>query len=160
MKMLPKLIILGSLLYSGLLTAQGTPNLVIDIQDAKVNMTPAERNGDEAVAYTPGDTIMYTIYAKNTGDGPMTDATVVDPVPENVVYVVDSATGEDSRILFSVNGGMRYSVWPVMISATTANGTPVQREADNEQVTHIKWLIQAPIAPGGQKVLTFKVVVK
>ncbi|MBN2415137.1 DUF11 domain-containing protein [bacterium] len=160
MKTVTTLMLLGSLLTAAVLSAQGTPNLVIDIQEEKVNMTQAEIDGNVPVAYAPGDTIRYTIFAKNTGDGPMVDATVVDPVPENVIYVIDSATGEDARILFSVNGGMRYSVWPVMVTATTANGTPVQREAGEEQVTHIKWLIEAPIPAGEQKVLTFKVVVK
>lgn len=160
MKNLMKLVILGMLLISATLLAQGQPRLEIDIQEAKLNMTPAEAAGDTPVSYAPGDTILYTIYAKNTGDGAMTEAEVVDPIPENVEYVTDSATGENCRIIFSVNDGLQYSVWPVMVTATDANGAPIRREATKEQVTHIKWLIQEPIPAGGQKILTFKVAVK
>jgi len=147
-----------SLCVSGLL-AQGQPKLEIEIQEQKINLTEDEKNGADIV-YAPGDTIQYNVIAKNTGSGVMVNPSVVDPVPEGVEYVIDSARGENCRIVFSVNNGMRYSVWPVMVAAKTAGGAEIEREAKQEEVTHIKWLIQENIPAGGQKDLSFQVVVQ
>jgi uncharacterized repeat protein (TIGR01451 family) len=149
----------GILLTAVSLLAQGQPRLEIEIQEQKINLTRQEKNGAEIV-YTPGDTIEYTVIAKNTGDAVMLEPTIVDPVPEGVEYIVGSAGGENCRIVFSVDKGLQFSTWPVMISATTPNGTKVEREARNEEVTHIKWLIRENIPAGGQKKMSFQVRVQ
>jgi uncharacterized repeat protein (TIGR01451 family) len=159
MRSLRKSILLTALLLSAGLWAQGQPKLQIDIQEQKINMTAEERQGGD-VTYTPGDTIEYVLTARNVGNGIMKDPQVIDPVPEGTQYVIDSAKGENCRIVFSVNKGMQYSVWPVMISATTPGGAKVEREARMEEVTHIKWLMKESLPPGGQKKLSFRVVVK
>lgn len=160
MKSLRKTTVFGVLILSMALRAQGRPNLEIEIRESKVNMTADEAGGKAAVQYAPGDTILYTIYARNTGDAVMTNAIVVDPIPEGVEYVVDSATGKNCLIVFSVDDGKNYAVWPIMVTGSDANGTPVIRKATTEEVTHIKWQIQGKMAAGEQKELTFKVIVK
>lgn len=159
MKVLGKIFIIGMLITAICLWAQGSPRLEIEIQEQKVNLTAAEKTGAD-ITYAPGDTIAYTVIAKNTGDGVMVDPSIVDPIPEGVSYVVDSAKGENCRIVFSVNGGMQYSVWPVMVTATTEGGTRVERPAETEDVTHIKWLVRENIPAGGEKRLSFQVVVQ
>jgi uncharacterized repeat protein (TIGR01451 family) len=140
--------------------AQGQPKLSLDISERKINMTAGEKSGNAAVAYAPGDTIEYRIVATNTGTGVMTQPEVVDPVPEGVRYVIDSARGENCRIVFSVNKGMAYAVWPVMVTATNANGVKIERPASNADVTHIKWIIKDKLNPGGRKEMTFRAVVE
>ena len=152
-------ILTGILLTAVSLLAQGQPKLEIEIQDQKINLTKHEKNGAE-IEYAPGDTIEYTVIAKNTGDAVMVEPAIVDPIPEGVEYIVGSARGENCRIVFSVDKGLLFSAWPVMISATTPNGTRIEREARDEEVTHIKWLIRENIPPGGQKKMSFQVRVQ
>jgi uncharacterized repeat protein (TIGR01451 family) len=160
MKRLGIILTLGLFLTAIQALAQGQPKLQLDISEKKLNMTAEEKSGKAAVSYAPGDTIEYKILAKNAGTGVMAQPEVVDPVPEGVRYVIDSARGENCRIVFSVNKGMAYAVWPVMVSATNANGVKIERPARNEEVTHIKWVIKDKLAPGSQKELTFRAVVE
>lgn len=90
----------------------------------------------------------------------MAQPEIVDPIPEGVKYVIDSAKGQNCRIVFSVNKGMAYSVWPVMVTATNANGVKFERPARMEEVTHIKWIVKEKLPTGGQKELSFRVVVE
>ncbi|MBN1779737.1 DUF11 domain-containing protein [bacterium] len=144
---------------AAMLTAQAQPKLEITIQEKKINLTEAEKTG-ASIVYAPGDTIQYTVIAKNTGDAVMVKPVVVDPVPAGTAYIVDSAAGQNCRIVFSVNKGLQYAVWPVMVTASTAGGAKLEREATQEEVTHIKWLVQENIPAGGEKVMSFQVVVK
>jgi uncharacterized repeat protein (TIGR01451 family) len=150
----------GLLLLAIPLFAQGKPQLKLDISERKVNMTSDEKSGKAKIVYAPGDTIEYAIHAKNVGAGVMVKPEIVDPVPEGLKYVIDSARGENCRIIFSVNKGMAYSVWPVMITATNANGVKIDRPARMDEVTHIKWILKDNIPAGGQKDLIFRVVVE
>jgi uncharacterized repeat protein (TIGR01451 family) len=159
MKSLRKQMILAALLFAANLWAQGQPKLEIDIQEQKVNMTEEEKKGGN-ITYAPGDTIEYTVIAKNVGSGLMKEPEIVDPIPEGTEYVIDSAKGENCRIVFSVNRGMQFAVWPVMVTATTPGGAKIEREARREEVTHIKWMMKESLSAGGQKKLSFRVVVK
>jgi uncharacterized repeat protein (TIGR01451 family) len=160
MKCLRIVLNLGLFLAAVQTSAQGQPKLKLDMSERKVNMTADEKSGKTPVSYAPGDTVEYVILAENAGTGVMTQPEVVDPVPEGARYVVDSARGENCRIVFSVNKGMAYAVWPVMVSATTANGVKIERPARNEEVTHIKWILKDNLAPGGRKTLSFRAVVE
>lgn len=159
MNSLRKSMILITLLLSAGLWAQGQPKLQIDVQEHKINMTEDEKQGGD-ISYAPGDTIEYILTAKNVGTGLMKDPQVIDPIPEGTEYVIDSAKGDNCRIVFSVNDGMQYSVWPVMVTASTSGGAKVEREARREEVTHIKWLMKENLPSGGEKKLSFKVIVK
>ena len=159
MKSLGTFLFTGILLISGFSAVQAQPRLEIEIKEQKINMTVAEKTGADIV-YTPGDTIEYQVIARNSGDTEMTDPTIIDPIPQGVEYITGSAKGENCRILFSVDNGLKYSVWPVMITATTPNGTKIEREATKDEVTHIKWLVREPIPAGGQKILSFRVKLK
>jgi uncharacterized repeat protein (TIGR01451 family) len=151
--------ILGLLLLTTHVFAQSQPKLELEISERKINVS-AEEEGETAATYSPGDTIEYTILAKNVGNALMTKPEIVDPLPEGVAYIASSAKGENCQIFFSINNGKLYTEWPVMIPETNDQGVQVGKEASPDQVTHIKWLINENIAAGGQKELTFQVKVK
>jgi uncharacterized repeat protein (TIGR01451 family) len=146
--------------WAAALLGQGQPKLKLDISEKKVNMSADERSGKAAVVYSPGDTIEYTIIAGNVGTGVMAQPEIVDPVPEGVKYIIDSARGENCRMVYSVNKGEAYSAWPVMVTATNANGVKIERPARTEEVTHIKWIVRDKLPAGGRKELSFRVVVE
>ena len=160
MKGLIKTAITGFLFVTAILYAQGRPNLELDIQERKINLTDAEAGGEADITYTPGDTIEFVILAKNTGDGVMVTPEIVDPVPEGTAYVAGSARGENCQIFFSIDDGFKYTEWPVMIQITNDEGTRVGQTARPDQVTHIKWLVNENIPAGGEKNLVFRVMVR
>lgn len=151
--------ILGLLLFTVHTLAQAQPKLELEISERKINVT-AEEEGETAVTYSPGDTIEYTILAKNVGNGLMTKPEIVDPIPKGVAYVANSAKGKNCQIFFSINDGKLYTEWPIMIPETNDQGVQVGKQASPDQVTHIKWLVNETIPAGGQKELTFRVKVK
>ena len=148
------------LIFTSVLHAQGQPRLELDIQEQKINMTADEVSGDADITYTPGDTIEFVILAKNTGNGIVVSPEIVDPVPSGTAYVAGSARGENCQIFFSIDKGFKYTEWPVMIQITNDEGTRVGQTARPDQVTHIKWLVNENISAGGEKELSFRVVVR
>ena len=148
------------MLFTTLLYAQAQPKLELVIEEQKVNLTAEEARGEKEVIYSPGDTIEYTIIAKNTGTGVMVDPEIVDPVPEGLSYVANSASGENCQIFFSINDGFKYNEWPIMIQMESDSGTQLGKQASADQVTHIKWIVNDRIPAGSEKILSFRAVVK
>ena len=153
-------LICGFALMTIQLFAQGKPKLELDITEKKINMSSDEKAGQAEIVYSPGDTIEYTILAKNVGKGLMTKPEIVDPIPEGVAYLANSAKGNNCQIFFSINDGKQYTEWPIMISVINDQGVQVGEKADADQVTHIKWMINESIPAGGEKELKFRVTVK
>ncbi len=153
------ILITGLLLIASGLSAQGNPELKLEISEQKVNLKPAEAAGSQEIIYSPGDTIHYTIIAQNVGDGIMSEPVIVDPVPQGVSYLAGSAYGVDSEIFYSINDGSSYMNWPVTYPVQDENGKIVQKEATAAMVTHIKWQLIQPLAPGASRELGFQVLV-
>lgn len=148
------------MVFTTQLVAQGKPELKLHIENDKVNMAASERTGNVEIIYSPGDTIKYTIIAENIGDGTMISPVVVDPIPSGVNYIANTAEGEDSHILFSINDGKNYMEWAPTYTIRDQNGKTIVKEATSDMVTHIKWEINKSLSPGENKKLAFKVVVK
>ena len=159
MRNLQKLWILGVLHLTITMAAHGQPKLELEISEKKIGPS-TKANEESGITYSPGDTIEYTIRAKNVGNSLMTRPEIVDPIPSGTSYVANSAAGTNCQIFFSINNGELYTEWPIMIPQTNDQGTQVGKEAGPDQVTHIKWLINETIPAGGEKELTFKVMVK
>ncbi|MEA3285890.1 MAG: hypothetical protein U9Q77_00750 [Candidatus Marinimicrobia bacterium] len=139
--------------------AQGTPKLNIQITDSKVNLSSAEKMDGSTVSYGPGDTLRYSIVASNIGDGLMTSTEVVDPIPDGVTYVAESALGEDAEISFSINQGSTYMSWPPYYTVRNSKGILVKRKASPDMVSHIKWALTRDLKPEEASALEFMVVV-
>ena len=52
----------------------------------------------------PGDKVGYRITYVNTGSEPVSGVTIKNPVPENTVYIMNSANGAGTSITLSVDG--------------------------------------------------------
>jgi len=155
-----KIIVLLITISTGLLLAQGTPELSLRINEEKVNMKADEAAGKVKIIYSPGDTIRYTIIAKNIGDGIMSEARVVDPIPAGTSYIAESATGEAADITFSINAGQIYLEWPPTYTVRDTAGKTVVKKATPKMITNIKWQISEPLEPGSEKKLSFDVLVE
>lgn len=85
---------------------------------------------------TPGATLTYTVWFKNTGEGTATNVVVIDQVPEGTEYVLNTTTPMANE--FSHDGGQTYD---------TSEALPV---------THLKWNI-GELAPGEERRIIFQV---
>lgn len=105
----------------------------------------------------PGDVMMYTITFENIGNEPATGIVINDPIPNNSKYRVDSATGKNTKITFSIDGGKSFGI-PDDLVVKDKNGK--EWKAKPETYTHIRWVYKKPLAPGSKGEVTFKTQVK
>ena len=146
------------------LAAAEKPKLKIEIYMAKEVKTVKDgKEAVEAVATdkaASGDTIVYTIKYTNIGKSVAKAVKVMDPIPGHTVYVPDSAAGDDTEITFSTDGGKTFKKPPVMVKAKDNSGKIVEKPAPAEAYTHVRWLVNKDIQPGGSGHTSFKVKVK
>lgn len=83
-----------------------------------IEKTSAPANGGTV---QPGDTITYTITYNNTGTDNATNVAIIDAVPTYSTYVTGSASGADTTITYSHDGGSTYDLF------------------ETPPVTHINW---------------------
>ena len=107
-----------------------------------------------------GDTIIYTITYKNSGNETATNAIVDDPISHGTNYISCSAFGANSDISFSIDKGKTFKK-PSLLTydVKLPNGKTEKRTASTEDYTNIRWEIKS-IAPGASGQVGFKVYVK
>ena len=139
------------------------PDVKIDIVAEKVVVV--EKDGkklEQRVAtqeVLPGDILVYTLSYKNVGDEPAKNINIDDPIPNDTVYIVDSAYGPGSEISFSIDGGKTYKQPSLLSYEVDVNGKKVKRKATPEQYTHIRWSVPE-VGVGKSGVASFRVRVK
>lgn len=105
----------------------------------------------------PGDVMMYTITFENIGNEPATGIVINDPVPNNSKYRIDSATGKNTKITFSIDGGKNFGN-PDDLVVKDKNGK--EWKAKPETYTHIRWVYNKSLTPGKKAEVSFKTQVK
>jgi uncharacterized repeat protein (TIGR01451 family) len=144
--------------------AAAQPKLKLNISMTKEVKT--SKDGKEVTETVPadkigsGDTIVYSITYTNEGQSIARDAKIVDPVPKHTTYVLGSATGSDTEIAFSVDGGKTYHKPPVMVRQKDKSGKAVEKAAPAEAYTQVQWTVKKDIRPGESGQVDFKVKVK
>jgi uncharacterized repeat protein (TIGR01451 family) len=106
----------------------------------------------------PGDEVKYTIVFKNDANVPVDAGTVVitNPVPENTVYLADSAFGSGTKIQYSIDGAKTFG---------SPNDLTVVRDgakvpASSADYTTIRWTFGPALAPAAQSFVSFNVRLK
>jgi uncharacterized repeat protein (TIGR01451 family) len=124
-----------------------------------VERTSTDANGQRRTSLeapgvvTPGDPLVFVLHYRNDAAAPATDFVVTNPIPESVSY----SSAESAGSVVSVDGGR---TWGGLASLSVRNADGTSRPAAAADVTHIRWRIAQPIAPGGQGELRFRGVVK
>ena len=142
-----------------ILAAQGAPELSLSVTPEKLNLTPQEMQGAELV-FSPGDTLRYIITAMNVGDGLMTEPVIVDPLPDGVHYVADSATDDNASVTFSIDDGANFQAWPPLKLDKDEEGNIIEIPAAADEVTHIRWEIHLELEPGDLQEYEFKAIIR
>ncbi len=142
-----KKILMFAFLLTLPLVAWAKPEVVITV-NAKQKVV-VEENGKkitkliDAKDVTPGSLLVYQLHYKNIGDSTAVGAALVNPVPDNTLYIDGSAFGPGSTIDFSIDRGEHYKK-PSLLTyqVDTGEGKLEKRVASPEQYTHIRWTVQ------------------
>jgi uncharacterized repeat protein (TIGR01451 family) len=158
---------MGGLFFAALLLpafAIAEPNIQLTMEVAKEVVV--EENGQvvtnwiEAEDVLPGEKLRYTVNYINIGDEAATDVRIENPIPELSVYVLDSAIGEGTQIVYSADGGESYDpAGEVTFEVNVFGGGTDRRDADEDQYTNIRWLVEQ-IDPGSSGIVSFQVLVQ
>jgi len=125
-------------------TSAGVPGVSDTAADTITLRRPAVTlvKSVDRVSAVPGDVLTYTITYASSGSVDAREVVVLDPVPGETEYVAGSATGTGTLIEFSHDGG------------TSFDGSEVA------PVTHIRWRLSAPLAPGDSGAVAFQARVR
>ena len=111
----------------------------------------------EAARVLPGEEVLFTVTYTNVGDEAAEDVVIINPVPEHMFYVNDSATGENTSVTFSVDGGKTFAA-PQDLLITDALGA--ERPAAAKDYSHIRWVVDSEVTAGGSGTVHFAAVVE
>lgn len=111
----------------------------------EIQLVPAEK-------VVPGDVVIYTIKYTNNGRKAAENFVITNPVPQHMEYLTGSAKGESAKITFSVDGGNSYDI-PGNLTVADSEGTRVA--ATSSDYTHIRWVLNDPVAPNETGLVTF-----
>jgi uncharacterized repeat protein (TIGR01451 family) len=110
----------------------------------------------------PGDEIRYTLNGENTSTRPVKNLIVTQPIPKQLVYVLNSAsvgTNKGAEITYSIDGGKSFVQTP-RVEVKKANGTLEKQPAPAEVYTHIRWNFGDAVASNAILNATYNVKVR
>ncbi len=105
----------------------------------------------------PGSVVVFTNNYTNMTKDSISDIVITNPVPNHVVYVGQSASGEGTDIDFSVDQGKSYGK-PNKLFVKNAKGKKVM--ATEVDYTHIRWIVRRDIDPHKGGFVSFKGKIK
>lgn len=116
--------------------------------DGTVSMTL-----EEPARVVPGDNLLFVLDYHNEGAEPAENFRVVNPLPDAVVFRDTNDAGAE----FSVDGGEH---WGALSALTITGEDGAVRPATNEDVTHVRWILDRAIPAGGEGRITFRGTVR
>jgi len=111
----------------------------------------------EAARVLPGKEVLFTVTYTNVGGEAAEDVVITNPVPEHMSYVNNSATGDNTSVTFSVDGGKTFAA-PQDLLITDALGA--ERPAGAKDYSHIRWVVDSDVTAGGSGTVHFAAVVE
>lgn len=102
----------------------------------------------DAKSVAPGDTVIVRIAYTNEGAKPAADIVISNPVPEHLKLVDIREGGEPA---YSVDGG---KTWGALSALKIVSGGET-RAAKASDVTHVRWRLNHPLAPGETGAVAF-----
>jgi uncharacterized repeat protein (TIGR01451 family) len=166
MRPFPALLLAG-LVCAGTAVGANDPDLPVATASGPVEVTAdverlhqaRARDGTVAAEFVAagrvraGEELHYTLRVRNPGVAPVRDVQVTKRLPFGVRYVDGSAVGPAIKAEFSADGGNRFG--PARDLRIAAPGQP-ERPAEPRDYTHVRWILQRPLAPGATALLRFR----
>ena len=94
----------------------------------------------------PGDIIRYSLRGENSTSSPVNNFVLTQPIPQQTVYILNSATGLQAKITYSIDNAKTYLANPTL-QETLPDGTIQTKPAPAEAYTHIRWEFTKPVNP-------------
>lgn len=136
---------------------------------AEKKLVETDKNGQEKISWEtlegsvtvyPGDVLRYTVESSNAGDAEAKNLEITQPVPENTVYVLDSATNLSStQLTYSIDEGQSFVEAP-MVEVTLPDGTVEMQPAPAEVYTHVRWDFDGELASETTVDVSYEVAVQ
>jgi uncharacterized repeat protein (TIGR01451 family) len=117
---------------------------------AVVKLIPADR-------VVPGDRVIYTVEARNTGATALDTPVVTYAVPDHMRYVVDSAVGPGAEVRFSIDGGHHFDR-AENLKLRGPDGRP--RAVVGADITHIRWQLKNSLKANSVAFVRFRALVQ
>jgi uncharacterized repeat protein (TIGR01451 family) len=156
--MMIPLLILATPVAANAQTAQ--PNVTIvsrtqavkEITDAK---GAKKRTLVDVSTVLPGQPLVIWLTYKNTGKASATQFVINNPIPKSTDF---TSFGENSGWgLVSVDGGKTFGA---LATAKVVGADKKTRPATTTDVTHLRWALAKPLAPGQSGTVSFYAVVE
>ena len=111
----------------------------------------------EAARVVPGDEVIYTIQYMNVGEEAADSVVITNPVPDHMMYKNGSASGENTAVTFSVDGGKTYES-PENLKVLDSEGK--ERPAKASDYTHVRWILSASLLPETGGYVSFRAILE
>ena len=117
---------------------------------AVVKLIPADR-------VVPGDRVIYTLGARNTGATALDSPIVTYAVPDHMRYIANSAVGPGAEVKFSVDGGHSFDRIE-NLGMSGPDGRP--RAVVGADITHIRWQLKNSLQANSVAFVRFRALVE
>ena len=108
----------------------------------------------------PQDVLRYTILSENAGELPAQDLVITQPIPPQMTYQLDTATGNGGvAITYSIDQGETFVAEP-LVEVVQEDGTVTLEPAPAEAYTHIRWDFANTLEPEVAVQVSYAVTVK
>lgn len=128
-------------------------------EDERSSVDAAADEQDPVVVATdtsaaPADQLIVNVRFTNTSEHVLDSLRITCPVPSDLRYVAQSASGPGSDVLFSVDSGRTFGR-PEELTIATPDGV---RNAEAADYTDVRWILRAPLDAGALGVARFRAV--
>lgn len=107
-----------------------------------------------AESVVPGSKLVYTVTFTNDKAEPTNNLNFTLPVPQEVTYVEGTADKAGTIVTVSTDGGSSFTTR----GAATVVDAGQSRRATAADITHIRWQVPGPVAPGTTDSIAFKAI--
>lgn len=100
----------------------------------------------------PGDRVLYALTYVNDNNDVVNDIVLTMPVPSAIAFIDGTAENPNTEIVYSADGGATYGSRE---SRMAIDDLGQMRAANADEITHVRWTVITPVAPGQQGELSF-----
>ena len=125
---------------------------VIEKEDGSTEMVKSD-----ADSVVPGDEVLYTIEYRNVGTDAAEAVVISNPIPANMTYVDESASGVGTVIEFSIDDGATYGDKDTL-KVVDSEGN--ERNAKPTDYTNVRWTVESALAPSATSSVEYRALLK
>jgi hypothetical protein len=115
---------------------------------------PVEVAADATPVPHAGELIVSVRFT-NAAEQVLDSIRITSPVPPDLRYVAESASGPGSDVLFSVDHGLTFGLPQELTLAAPDGGV---RSAAAADYTHVRWILRSPLDAGATGIARFRAV--